>query len=537
MPKTSDSLESAFELVAKLLELHDDNPFKIKSFSSAARTLDTLGSQAENLTEEEWKKVPGIGASHLKRILQFKQTGTFQELDELLKATPLGLLEVLTIRGLGAKKVRTLWKSLGIETVSELIYACEENRLVQLPGFGAKTQLNVKAAAEFILTSRGKMRLDKAEKALEELKVAAPEMPFIPVGEYRRHLPVINQLEVLVLDSMTSMTKIPDSSVRNEFGFAWISPSGVSIDAYWKVDKFQAYQQLMLTGPASFVQAIRVQDGQNEQEVLKQNEMPWLSPELRDSPEFYHQEEPKDLIDQTGFLGALHNHTDWSDGHHTLKEMAEAAINLGWHWLGIADHSQSAFYAQGLSSERLLAQFKEIDELNVKLQGQLTLFKGVESDILSDGALDYPDDVLEQCDYVVASVHSGLRMDQEKAMQRLLTAIQNPYTTILGHPTGRLLLGREGYPLDMEVILEACANHHVAVEINAHPYRLDLDWQHVALAQSLGVKIIINPDAHQTTALQDVRFGIGIGRKGALRKTNCLNYLKADLLLDWMKNK
>lgn len=537
MPKNTESLESAFELVAKLLELHDDNPFKIKSFTSAARAIDGLGPQAETLTEEEWKTVPGIGASHLKRIQSFKSTGTFSELEEMLDLTPQGVLEMLSIRGLGAKKVRILWKSLGIETLTELIYACEENRLVQLKGFGEKTQQSVKATAEFVLMSRGKMRLDKAEKTLKELQEVAPKLKFFPVGEYRRFMPVVEKLQVVLDEASNNRTIWPHQVQEHDFGFTWISSAGVSVDAFLYDTDSPGYQMINLTGPSAYVQQFQRSPSLGERAFYDSLGKPWLSPELRDHFEKFEQGDPDNLVNETGFYGALHNHTDWSDGHHTLEQMADAAMQLGWRWLGIADHSQSAFYAQGLSEERLLAQFKQIDLLNEKLSGKLRLVKGVESDILSDGSLDYPDEILAQCDYVVASVHSGLRMEEEKAMQRLLKAIEHPYTTILGHPTGRLLLGREGYPLNMERILQACADNQVAVEINAHPYRLDLDWQYVGIAQAMGVKIIINPDAHQQVGLQDVRFGIGIARKGGLQKLNCLNYWTETDLFDWLSKR
>lgn len=537
MPKNTESLESAFELVAKLLELHDDNPFKIKSFTSAARAIDALGPQAETLTDEAWKSVPGIGASHIKRIRTFQETGTFPELDEMLGLTPSGVLEMLSIRRLGAKKVRILWKTLGIESLSELVYACEENRLTQLKGFGEKTQLQVKAAAEFALLSRGKMRLDKAEKTLSDLQLAAPQLKFTPVGEFRRFCPIIEKLEV-IFESIEQDSRFwPENAQEQDFGFSWISPNGVAVDAYRKDDTKPGYQLIQLTGPTAFVQQFSPLPELDEQAFLSAYQQAWLTPELRDRFEDYKLGDPSKLVDSIGFQGALHNHTVWSDGHHTLEQMAEAAIQLGWTWLGIADHSQSAFYAQGLSSERLLAQFREIDQLNRDLNGRLYVFKGVESDILADGSLDYSDEVLAQCDYVVASVHSGLNMDKEKAMTRLLRAIANPYTTVLGHPTGRLLLGRAGYPLDMRKVLEACAHHDVAVEINAHPYRLDLDWQNIGLAQEMGVKIIINPDAHQQAGLQDVRFGLGIARKGGLIKPNCLNFQTHTTLLNWMKTR
>ncbi len=537
MPKTGDSLEATFELVAKLLELHDDNVFKIKSFSSAARAIDALGPQSQNLTDEEWKAVSGIGASHLKRIRSFQSTGSFDELDELLKRTPEGLLEVMAIRGLGVKKVRTLWRNLGIESLSELIYACEENRLTALPGFGLKTQQNVKEAAEFLFLSRGKMRLDKAEKALNELAEVAPDLSWKAVGEYSRHLPVIERLEILVDRTIETETNLPPNVLSNPDGFIWLASNGLSVEAIWKNVENSGYQLLKLTGPEAFISDLGAFGGDTEKEVLKQNNRPWLSPELRDSSEFYQLGDPVGLVSKDGWQGCLHNHTTWSDGHHSLKEMVQAAVELGWSWLGIADHSRSATYANGLSEERLLAQIREIDLINESLNGNFRVLKGVESDILSDGSLDYPNEILKQLDYVVASVHIGLRMEKEKATTRLLNAIRNPYTSVLGHLTGRLLLGREGYPLNMEQIFEACSEHCVAIEINAHPYRLDLDWKYVGLAQSMGVKIIINPDAHQINGLKDVRFGLGIARKGGLLNNNCLNFLPTNQLFHWLDSR
>lgn len=535
--KIADILEST----AKLLELHGDNPFKIKSYLNAVNKIERQEEKLEGKSKEELEKMDGIGKSLSQKIFQLMQEQTFPELDELISKTPIGVMEMMKIKGIGPKKVAALWKELEIESPGELLYACNENRLVTLKGFGQKTQEAIKKSIEFSISQKGLFHYALAELNAsiftESLKKINPSIDMLLVGEVRRKCEIVSDIQFI--SSVENQEKIQDAfskmpaelfslekSISNQININ--SATGIPIQIkFFPADEL-IYQQWKETGSESHVSQCfelkKVDENQlkkctSELEIYQAFGLPYIEPELREGRSEIKRaldgNLPDALVELKDLKGILHNHSTYSDGKNTLKEMALACKNSGYEYLGICDHSKSAFYAGGLSIERVAEQQEEIKKLNVEL-APFIIFSGIESDILNDGSLDYPEEILKSFDFIVASVHSGLRMDIERATQRIITAVQNPYTTILGHPTGRLLLSRAAYPIDHEKVIDACAKYGVVIELNAHPYRLDLDWRWIEYAINKGVKISINPDAHSTEGYKDMYYGVCVGRKGYL---------------------
>ncbi|WP_443939596.1 helix-hairpin-helix domain-containing protein [Pedobacter sp. MW01-1-1] len=538
------TIAKTLKLLSQLMELHEENPFKIKSVANAYFKIDKLPFAIQNKPIEEIDKIEGIGKSLAAKIIELLQTGQLQELNELIARTPEGVVEMLGIKGIGPKKIAIIWHTLGIETVGELYYACNENRLIEAKGFGLKTQEEIKKAIEFKLAANGRFLYAKVEAFADSLLTEIstwlikidPHASLGFAGQYRRSCEIIDELELVigaeqvehVLNSSATFDSLPFEVKENTLLAS--TPSGLRVLVH-VVAKADFYLQwFTLTGNAEHVENVLKLAGngpfQSEKDIYTQAGLAFIEPELRenyDEIELAKTNKLPHLIEFTDLKGSLHNHSTWSDGVHTLEEMAlYCKDTLKLEYLGICDHSKTAVYAKGLNEERVFAQHQEIDALNQKL-APFKIFKGIESDILSDGSLDYADDILKTFDFVVASVHSNLRMDEEKATARLLKAIENPYTTILGHPTGRLLLSRAGYPIDYKKIIDACAANQVVIEINANPLRLDLDWRWHRYALEKGVLLSINPDAHRTEGFHDMHYGILVARKGGLSADKCLN--------------
>lgn len=542
--KIADILEST----AKLLELHGDNPFKIKSYLNAVNKIERQDEKLEGKSKEELEKMDGIGKSLSQKIFQLMQEQTFPELDELISKTPIGVMEMMKIKGIGPKKVAALWKELEIESPGELLYACNENRLVALKGFGQKTQETIKKSIEFSISQKGLFHYALAELNasffMESVKKINPSIELMLVGEIRRKCEIVSDIQFIsstenqesLLDAISKISTEYFKLEKTEANIIEVSSTaGISIHIQFFPAEEIIYQLWKATGNETHlshcfeqkkVDELALKKCISEEEIYKQFGLPYIEPELREGrseiARALNGNLPSALIELKDLKGILHNHSTYSDGKNTLKEMALACKNSGYEYLGICDHSKSAFYAGGLSIERVAEQQEEIKKLNIEL-APFVIFSGIESDILNDGSLDYPDEVLKSFDFIVASVHSGLRMDIERATQRIITAVQNPYTTILGHPTGRLLLSRAAYPIDHEKVIDACAKHGVVIELNAHPYRLDLDWRWIEYAISKGVKISINPDAHSTEGYKDMYYGVCVGRKGFLTAKETFN--------------
>lgn len=535
------TIARVFKLCGQLMELHNENPFRSKAIASASFKIDKLPVQANTLSFDELSAQPGIGKSTAEKIQAIIETGTFPELDELIAKTPAGILEMLKIKGLGPKKIQVIWKDLEIESVGELLYACNENRLIEAKGFGAKTQEDIKKSIEFLSDNAGWFLYAKvsplADTTYQQLIALFPQQRVAYTGDYRRKMEVLQQLDFIIDLDLVTLQKTLETAFKDfeitqkEETLCLQQENSCPIVIHSSTKETFAKDLLCTTGATAHLE--QLQTLQSNLPVLASEEaiyaalgLDYIEPELReglDEIALAKAHKLPKLISFEDLKGTLHNHSTYSDGVHSLAEMARyTKEELGLAYLGICDHSKTAFYANGLSIERLEQQWAEIDGLNKQL-APFKIFKGIESDILSDGSLDYPDEILKQFDFVVASVHSNLKMDEDKATARLLKAIENPYTTILGHPTGRLLLSRAGYPLDFKKIIDACAANQVVIEINANPLRLDLDWRWHRYALEKGVLLSINPDAHRTEGLLDMQYGIMVGRKGGLSADKCLN--------------
>ncbi len=528
---TTEDIADALELTAKLMELHNENPFKVKAISTAAYKLGKTRMDLNNLSVEELTKIEGIGKSIAEKIHEFTTTGMSNELRELSTKTPVGVVDMLGIKGLGPKKVRQLWLELELESVTDLLYACHENRLVELKGFGEKTQHTIIQNIEFKLSNTGKFHFAYAEKVgqaiIDAIKEHTDMVSF--TGAMYRKCEVIEEIDILVGDEGIDLDDYGSDTVPINF---------------IQVNEAVFYRTLVETSSTPEHLAgidfskLAIKKYGSEEEVYAGLQVQYCEPELREGhfeiEKAKNHELPK-LIEYSDLKGILHNHSTYSDGMNSLQEMAVYCKELGYEYLGICDHSQTAVYADGLKPETVAIQQQEIDRLNQQLF-PFKIFKGIESDILSNGELDYEEDVLKSFDFIVASVHANLKMDEAKANARLIKAIENPYTTILGHPTGRLLLGRPGYPIDHKKIIDACAANKVVIELNAHPYRLDIDWRWIPYCLEKGVMISINPDAHQLKGYHDMRYGTYAARKGMLTKEHCLNAMDLQSFESFLKS-
>ncbi len=535
----------ALQLYASLAELHEENPFKYKAFASGAFNLRKIKEPLSDLQESQLLQIPGVGKSVAKAIVEYAAERRFQALEALLSVTPSGLIGMLGVKGLGPKKVRLIWQDLGIETVEELFDACRQNRLVEVSGFGYKTQQSILDAISFSFAARGKFHLARimpyAEAFLSALNQVLGDEKHAFTGDYYRKADVIERLTLLTTAMEFSGMGEGDWEeiaaaggedlqgwIYNESTALWKHEQGFVLDV--QVVPFAEFdRELFELGAADgHLEKMNYQSSDwrgNDRDTYAAKGLSFVAPARREGHrEFDRIVEEKDIIQFSDLKGVLHNHTTYSDGLNSVEEMALYAMEMGLEYLGICDHSKTAGYARGLQVERVLQQFEEIDALNQQLW-PFKIFKGIESDILSNGELDYEPEILSQFDMVVASVHSNLGMTEEKAMQRLVTAIENPYTTILGHPTGRLLLMREGYPIDHHKIIDACAANGVAIELNANPYRLDIDWRYIDYAMEIGVMVSVNPDAHEKMGYWDMHFGVLSGQKGGLQKSLTLNAL------------
>ena len=555
LPVTNRDLTRAFRLTAQLLELHDENPFKIRAYEGTANALDQLSFQAADVERTGLPDRTGLSKTAAARVAELLDTGSFDELTRLLAATPPGVVELLKIKGIGPKKIRQLWREAGIESPEQLREAAEQDEVSKLKGFGKKTQDLILAALEFTEESRGKLLFPTAEVLAQDLLARLREAlgtdRAAAAGELRRALEIIETVVLVVattkperghalLNALDSLTADPTRCGV----YCWrgtAAGSGVKVEAHFVTPNEFTNQLFLLTGneahlteplpnaqphqPTTLRRLVKQERFYQEEAIYEKAGLQFVVPELREGRgELALAAEhgiPR-LLEDADLRGSLHNHSTYSDGHHTLRQMAEWLRDHDYQYLGICDHSQAAHYANGLAPDRVRQQHQEIDQLNQDL-APFRIFKGIECDILGDGALDYSPQVLGTFDFVVASVHSNLRMDEQKATERMLRAIENPYCTMLGHPTGRLLLRREGYPLDFKAIIDACAKHRVIIEINANPYRLDLDWRWVRYALDQGVPLSINPDAHHTDGYADMRYGVLMGRKGMLTPDKTFN--------------
>ncbi len=547
----NNSIASTLKLTATLLELHDENVFKIKAIQSASNAVENATELLGQMNVEQLSALPYLGKSIVSKIVEINTTGTTAELTELLQITPAGVVEMLNIKGIGAKKVRTIWKELQVETIADLLAACDENKVAALKGFGEKTQDTIKqnilyaqSNAHFLLYAQAEViaaeLLTLIEKNSAVLQVAIS-------GELKRKLEVIETIALVIatanqseIAKMLANLDFLQEDIQSSGPFTWrgrLKPSNTYVEVHiTSQDQFQSTVYLQTAAPAHLTskldngktvfQTLYNTEVKEELELFQKMQLPYIAPELREGLiefELVKNNPNYQLLKTEDLRGVLHNHSKYSDGANTVEEMAMRCMELGYEYFGIADHSKSGnFYNGGMYEDKVVAQHKEIDELNKKLF-PFKIFKGIEVDILADGALDYSDDVMATFDYVVASIHANLKMNIEKATARTIKAIEHPSTTILGHASGRLLLKREGFPLDYKKVIDACAANEVGIEINANPMRLDMDWRHVIYALEKGILISINPDAHSLAGLEDMKYGVNVGRKAGLSKEMTLN--------------
>ncbi|MBO9572259.1 MAG: DNA polymerase/3'-5' exonuclease PolX, partial [Chitinophagaceae bacterium] len=518
---------------AKLMDIHGENSFKAKSYSSAAFNIEKLPVQLSDLPPEKIFSLKGIGESTGKKIIEIIKNGNLSALEDIALKTPPGVIEMLSIKGLGPKKIAIIWKEMEIESPGELLYACTENRLTRYKGFGEKSQQSIQEAINFYLKSQGNHLFAEIESyALQLTKVfqkAFPENLFEITGGIKRQSETIDKLEwvtdvpVEKLQAFFTQNNYTEEEIQSG-SIAFSTPENVLIQFYSRTkdvfyatlfetssspEFYEAWEKTFKKEKSAF---------SSEEAIFKSKDIPFIPASLREKPAIITRAQKEDLsklIQPTDIRAIIHSHSKWSDGSNTIEEMAKACIDRGLEYLVISDHSKSAAYANGLSEERIKEQHREIDELNKKL-APFKIFKSIESDILGDGSLDYSDRILSTFDLVIASVHSNLKMSEEKAMSRLLNAISNPYTTILGHMTGRLLLSRPGYPVDYTAIIDACAKNNVAIEINANPRRLDMSWEWVDYALEKNVLLSIDPDAHEISEYDNNRYGVLAAQKGGL---------------------
>jgi len=535
-------IAAVLDETADLIELTDGNPHRARAFSRAARALGDLDAPvSDRLSDGTLRSVSGIGDAMVDHVTDIVETGTFPLHDELLNAIPSGLIDVLKVKGLGTKRTRRLWQELDITSLDDLEEAATTDRITDLNGFGAKTQANILDNLRQLRAYEDKWRLADAWSAAAPLLEKLRALDSVERAEYtgalRRHREIVEHIDLIVstdasdavADALANHIEAP--ATRNDGVLTASLPDGIPLRLHYTSPDAFGTDWWRTTGSAEHVDAWTDQFGTpsahpTEDALFSAADRPVIPPELREHDGELGaaaQNALPDLLTVDALQGCLHNHSTYSDGGDSLAAMAEAARALGFSYFGICDHSQSLQIAGGLSPDEVWQQHDEVQALNNEMGDGFRIFHGIESDILKDGSLDYEDDVLALFDLIVASVHTGFSMTEAEATDRVVAAVENPHTRILGHPTGRLLLSREGYPLNHERVIEACAAHDVALELNANPYRLDLDWRWVRRATDAGVLLSINPDAHATAELEYVQWGVRVGRKGWLTPAQCLN--------------
>lgn len=549
---TNALIADNFSMLAKLMEIHGENSFKAKSYSIAAFAIDQLPVELSTLSPEKIFAIKNIGEATGKKVLEQIETGQLSLLNEYLEKTPAGVVEMLRIKGLGPKKIGIIWKELEIETIGELLYACNENRLAVLKGFGEKTQNNIRESIEFYLNSQGSFLYAHLEayanSITEKLNEVFEPGKFLVTGDFRRQTEILNKLEWV---TNVNLQKLKIFFEENEFSTIALEdeyaefkgPQNVLLIFHKATDNLISKKLFETTGSSVFLAKWKEKTSfnskiyANEEAIFEEAGMQFIPPFLREDAEIIEsaiQKAIPTVIQPKDITAIIHSHSKWSDGGYSIKDMAEAAIKKGYEYLVISDHSKSAFYANGLTEDRLKAQHDEIDELNQQLR-PFKIFKSIESDILNDGSLDYSADVLATFDLVITSIHSNLKMSEEKAMSRLLRAIENPFTNILGHMTGRLLLSRTGYPVDYKKVIEACVANDVVIELNANPRRLDMDYRWIPYALERGALISIDPDAHSIKGFDDTRYGVLVAQKAGLTKERNLSSFSLEVFEAFLK--
>lgn len=568
---TKDQVAETLGQIATMLELKGENIFKIRAYQNAARAMEVFsGNLAQAVGEGSLAKLDGIGKAIAEKITEFVMTGNLSYYNILKAEFPPGIFDMFGITGMGPKKIQAVWKNLDVTTLADLEAACKDGRIAGMKGFGEKTAANILKAIEDRKKYAGRFRIGDIEEdalAMRDFLRGLPEVNRVEAcGSFRRRRETCGDLDFLV--STRAPERVSDAFVNHEFVGSVIAhgatkssvrwKSGIQADLRvvtedqfpfalnyftgskehnivmrqralargWTLNEYRLGEVAKDEGRGS--KADPVPEVREEADIYRALGLDFVPPELRENMgefEAAAQHTLPRLIETENLRGTFHNHTTASDGRNSLRDMADAAIELGLDYLGIADHSKASFQAHGLDEKRLLAQVAEIRELNKELGPGFRIFTGSEVDIHKDGSLDFSDEIMAQLDYVVASVHSVFNLPEAEMTRRIIRAMENKHVTMLGHLTGRLLLSRDAYAVDHAAIIEAAAATGTIIEINANPYRLDMDWRWWPLAKEKGVKCSINPDAHHTSQLQFLHLGIGVARKGWLTKTDVVNCL------------
>lgn len=570
-----NQVAQTLEQIATLLELKEGSSvFEVRAYENAARAVSALNGDIEELVRAgKLKGTPGLGATLLKRVEELVTTGKMAFYEELAKDTPAIKLEMMRIPGVGPKKINAIYNELQVNSIADLVKACEEHKVAALPGFGKKTEDKILQGVAFLSQHADRHLYSEVEEQANQINEALSKVPGIVrmqvAGSLRRKRETVKDIDMVIsvaddaddkvraniMQVFTSQPGVKAITGQGLTKSSVVLSSGVNMDLRVVGDSQFPYTLHHFTGSKEHHISLRRRalsmnmtindyglfrskepDPQNlisckdERDIYAALGLDYIEPELREDTgeiEAAEHHQLPDLVKESDLRGVLHAHSTWSDGHNTLREMIEATLARGFTYLGITDHSKAAAYAGGLNEDALKRQREEIESLREEYKGRITLLHGIECDILRDGALDFSDAVLASLDFVVASIHSQFNLTQAEQTQRMLRAIANPYVDIIGHPTGRLLLSREGYTLDIDAIIDAAAEHGVCIEINAHPSRLDLDWRYLHRARDKGIKIPINPDAHTIDGIDMMRYGVGTARKGWLRTEDVLNTFSA----------
>ena len=551
----NEFIADLFEKFAQFLELKDDDPFKIRAYRKASFNIknSTVDIATYFNKEEKLPHIEGVGKNIGLKIIEIIQKGTFVEFENLKKEYPLELFELLKIPSLGPKKIAKLYEALGIKNIRELEYACIENRLKLIKGFGEKMQEKILEGMDLIKQFSGRKLWAEVENLAYDVKVKLESLYNIDnveiAGSFRRKLETVKDLDIVVSSDKPDLSdKIIQSNYFKDFKekgdkkiSLLVNNFPVDIRICKKEDFFTTLHHF--TGSKFHNEQLRgiAKDRgyklneyglffgdkkviiRSEEDIYKNLDLPYIVPEMREGLfEFDRPAKEKDLIDLTDIKGVFHIHTNYSDGVTSIEEIVKKSIELGLNFIGISDHSKGAYYAGGLTEESLLVQKKEIQEVQKKYKN-IKIFHGIESEIKSDGSLDYDDKTLDMLDFVIASVHSNFNMSEEEMTERIIRAIKNPHTTMLGHMTSRLLLARDSYRIDVEKVINVASDYKTIIELNANPQRLDIDWRNIPKAIDKNILISINPDAHNLKGLSDYRYGVFVARKGGLKKVDTLN--------------
>lgn len=552
MPGKKDII-SLLEKISDLMEFKGENQFKVNAFRSGANSIRKYEGDIEEITRlNELHKIKGIGKTLQAVIYEFYESGESSLYKELKKEVPEGIEELLKVSGIGPKKINILSSELGVTNIGELEYACKENRLALLKGFGEATQKKIleeikklKVYSKYILLNAAGKYSDEILEKISPLKSISK---VAVTGELRRGMEIISNLEFIVLtndldklcgDINKHFTcKKEKDKIKLENGFS------IPVFIYPVLSEKEFTSKMFLTtGSREFIDKLKLPESfkssyKTENEIFEELDIPFIIPEMRERQ--YLEIKNADLKKNSDlcfnhFKGLLHFHSTYSDGKDTLYAMLREAEKIGFEYAAVCDHSKSAVYANGLSEERILLQLKEVKEITSK--NKLLVFQGIESDILQYGSLDYNDEFLKNFDFVVASIHSRFNMEQDEMTKRIIKAIENPYTDLLAHPTGRLLLSRDPFKVDQKKIIDACSKNNVAIEINANPHRLDLDWRMVYYAREKGCWFSINPDAHSLEEIPYIEYGIMMGRKAGLQSEEVINCFDKEKFKEFLKRK